>query len=32
MKICVPTMGPAGIEEDLCQHSGRAPTLTIVDL
>lgn len=32
MKICVPTMGPAGIEEDVCQHFGRAPTFTIVDL
>ena len=32
MKICVPTMGPAGIEEDICQHFGRAPTFTIVDL
>ncbi len=32
MKVCVPTMGPAGMEEYICQHFGRAPTFTIVDL
>jgi len=31
MKICVPTMGEAGMEEAICQHFGRAPTFTIVD-
>ncbi len=32
MKICIPTMGQAGMEEDICQHFGRAPTFTVVDL
>jgi predicted Fe-Mo cluster-binding NifX family protein len=32
MKICVPTMGEAGMQEDICQHFGRAPTFTIIDL
>lgn len=32
MKICVPTMGQGGMNEDICQHFGRAPTFTIVDL
>jgi len=32
MKICVPTMGEAGMQEAICQHFGRAPTFTIVDL
>lgn len=32
MKICIPTMGEGGIQEDICQHFGRAPTFTIVDL
>lgn len=32
MKICVPTMGQAGMTEDICQHFGRAPTFTVVDL
>ena len=32
MKICVPTMGNAGLGEAICQHFGRAPTFTVVDL
>ena len=32
MKICVPTMGEGGMQEAVCQHFGRAPTFTIVDL
>ena len=32
MKICVPTMGEAGMQEAICQHFGRAPTFTIIDL
>jgi predicted Fe-Mo cluster-binding NifX family protein len=32
MKICVPTMGDGGMEEAICQHFGRAPTFTMVDL
>ncbi|MGV8174242.1 MAG: NifB/NifX family molybdenum-iron cluster-binding protein [Methanothrix sp.] len=32
MKICIPTMGESGMEEAICQHFGRAPTFTIVDL
>jgi len=32
MKICVPTMGEGGMQEAICQHFGRAPTFTIVDL
>lgn len=32
MKICIPTMGEAGMQEAVCQHFGRAPTFTVVDL
>ena len=32
MKICIPTMGEGGMEEAICQHFGRAPTFTMVDL
>ncbi len=32
MKIAIPTMGESGMEEAICQHFGRAPTFTIVDL
>jgi len=32
MKICIPTMGEGGMGEVICQHFGRAPTFTIVDL
>jgi len=31
MKISIPTMGDAGMQEAICQHFGRAPTFTIVD-
>lgn len=32
MKICVPTMGEGGMDELVCQHFGRAPTFTMIDL
>lgn len=32
MKICIPTMGESCLDETICQHFGRAPTFTIVDL
>ncbi|MBC7110505.1 MAG: NifB/NifX family molybdenum-iron cluster-binding protein [Archaeoglobi archaeon] len=32
MKVAVPTMGTRGLEEEISQHFGRAPTFTIVDL
>ncbi|HOV51972.1 MAG: Dinitrogenase iron-molybdenum cofactor [Methanosaeta sp. PtaB.Bin018] len=32
MKICVPTMGTEGMNEAICQHFGRAPTFTVVDM
>lgn len=32
MKICIPTMGVSGMDEDICQHFGRAPTFTVIDL
>jgi len=32
MKICIPTMGEGGMQEAICQHFGRAPTFTMVDL
>jgi predicted Fe-Mo cluster-binding NifX family protein len=32
MKVCIPTMGNRGMQEDVCQHFGRAPTFTLVDL
>lgn len=32
MKICVPTMGDGGMDEAICQHFGRAPTFTVVDM
>ncbi len=31
MKICFPTMGARGIDEELGEHFGRVPTYTIVD-
>jgi len=31
MKICVPTMGGGGLDEQVCEHFGKAPTYTIVD-
>ncbi|MBN1234948.1 MAG: NifB/NifX family molybdenum-iron cluster-binding protein [Methanotrichaceae archaeon] len=32
MKISIPTMGDRGMEEAICQHFGRAPTFTIIDV
>jgi predicted Fe-Mo cluster-binding NifX family protein len=32
MKICIPTMGESGMQEAICQHFGRAPTFTIIDV
>ena len=32
MKICIPTMGEGGMQESICQHFGRAPTFTMIDL
>ncbi len=32
MKVCIPTMGGSGMDEALCQHFGRAPTFTVVDM
>jgi predicted Fe-Mo cluster-binding NifX family protein len=32
MKVCIPTMGEGGMQEAICQHFGRAPTFTVVDL
>ena len=31
MKVCIPTMGKLGIDEEVGQHFGMAPTYTIVD-
>ena len=32
MKICIPTMGDKGLEENVGEHFGRVPTYTIVNL
>jgi predicted Fe-Mo cluster-binding NifX family protein len=32
VKVCLPTMGDRGMEEDVSAHFGRAPTFTVVDL
>lgn len=32
MKVCIPTMGGAGMDEAVAQHFGRAATFTCVDL
>jgi len=32
VKICIPTEGDKGADEQICPHFGRAPTFTIVDL
>ncbi len=32
VRICIPTMGWAGLDEMVSEHFGRAPTFTIVDL
>ena len=31
MKICVPTMGKRGLDEQVGEHFGRVPTYTVVD-
>ena len=31
MKICVPTMGNRGLNEEVGEHFGRVPTYTLVD-
>ena len=31
MKICIPTMGEKGMDEQVGEHFGRVPTYTIVD-
>lgn len=31
MRVCVPSMGTAGLNEYVSQHFGRSPTFTIVD-
>ena len=31
MRVCFPTEGNAGLEEDIGEHFGRVPTYTIVD-
>jgi predicted Fe-Mo cluster-binding NifX family protein len=31
MKLCVPTMGKRGLDEQVGEHFGRVPTYTIVD-
>ena len=32
MKICIPTMGDKGLDDQVGEHFGRVPTYTIVDL
>jgi len=32
MRICIPTYGWNGLEDEVCEHFGRAPTYTIIDL
>lgn len=31
MKVCIPTVGHGGLEEQVGEHFGRVPTYTIVD-
>lgn len=31
MKVCVPTMGKRGLDEQVGEHFGRVPTYTVVD-
>ena len=31
MKICIPTMGDKGMDEQVGEHFGRVPTYTVVD-
>jgi hypothetical protein len=32
LRVCVPTLGWDGLDDYVCEHFGRAPTFTIVDL
>ncbi len=32
MKVCVPSMEIGGLDDYICEHFGRAPTFTVVDL
>jgi predicted Fe-Mo cluster-binding NifX family protein len=32
MKVCVPTYETKGLEDIVCEHFGRAPTFTILDM
>jgi len=32
MKICIPTVGNKGLDDDVGEHFGRVPTYTIIDL
>ena len=32
MKVCVPTMGNMGLNENVSEHFGRAPTFTIINI
>ncbi|RLI24508.1 MAG: dinitrogenase iron-molybdenum cofactor biosynthesis protein [Candidatus Hecatellales archaeon] len=32
VRICIPTMGWGGLEEEVSEHFGRAPTFTIIEL
>lgn len=31
MKVCIPTYGKSGLNDQVNEHFGRAPTFTIVD-
>jgi predicted Fe-Mo cluster-binding NifX family protein len=31
-RICIPTMGPGGLDDFVSDHFGRAPTFTVVDM
>lgn len=32
MKICIPTLGEKGLDEQVSEHFGSAPYFTIIDL
>jgi len=32
LRVCVPTYGWKGLDDYVCEHFGRAPTFTVVDL
>lgn len=32
MKLCIPSMGTAGLEDYVSEHFGRAPSFTVVDM